>query len=104
MALTDSTDTPTLGLTTFLAPSGGPKKYGEYPIASFAEIRIPQTRQAVQVNQEDARNPRYRPHEGFLDQILGLQDQVLPIRDWKAVSTLFVRDYPGGQSIVLRLG
>ena len=57
MALTDSTDTPTLGLTTFLAPSGGPKKYGEYPIASFAEIRIPQTRQAVQGNQEDARNP-----------------------------------------------
>jgi hypothetical protein len=57
MALTESTDTPTLGLTTFLAPSGGPKKYGKHPLVTMAEIRIPQTRKAVQDNQEDARNP-----------------------------------------------
>jgi hypothetical protein len=103
--LINSTDTPTLGLTTFLAPSGGPKKYGEYPVCpAVAEGRIPQTRKAVQGNQEDARDSRYRPHEGFLDQVLGLQDEVLPIRDWQAVSALFVPDHPGGELSVIYQG
>jgi hypothetical protein len=101
-----STDTPTLGFSSYLLPTAAATKYSksrthrkhhdriDMSLEMLANIvsrlipRLPHSRQSYQSHQEPVPSIGRETHERLLDQVLQLQDEVLQVRDWQGLSAI----------------